>query len=462
MPRPNVSRGTGALPDEPDYRDIPLSAAQKPLGAPDSYAGIEAIINQLPHFDQKRLTSCVEHAIAKLCMAYTFRSIGAAPTLSPRFGWKIVKKFDGVPPERGTFPRVGAVAATKYGFCQDGLLPNNTSLSQAKYLDVELSVDMLNDGQRHKMPPFAYVDADLEAVKEAIFQNGAVLGSMLVGNWDKAPVKPSPNGTGHYTIWYRYEKTSDGDTLIYFDNSWGADWPNNRQWVYPGRGTFKWSEYAPYVRSIIAFAPIPDGFLNYVKTMPYRFAKELGIGTRDLSVFELQKALNADPETALSLEGPGSADEETGYFGTATREALKRWQQRNGVPPTGYFGPISIAKMNERIPKTSLVDALILVESGGDDMAIGDRTLTHKAYGCLQIRQPYMDDVNRKMGTNHKAEECLGNRELSIQTFKDYMDIYEPYGGDEERARCHNAGPGWRRNRALTDSYWQKVRRLLN
>jgi hypothetical protein len=50
------------------------------------------------------------------------------------------------------------------------------------------------------------------------------------------------------------------------------------------------------------------------------------------------------------------------------------------------------------------------VESQGNDNAIGDRTLAHKAYGCLQIRQPYVDDANPYLGTNFKAQECLGNR----------------------------------------------------
>lgn len=111
-----------------------------------------------------------------------------------------------------------------------------------------------------------------------------------------------------------------------------------------------------------------------------------------------------------------------------------------------------------------LIAALIQVESGDDDYAIGDRNLTHKAYGCLQIRQPYMDDANAFLGTSYKAQDCLGNRELSIKIFRTYMQRYK-LTTDEQKARAHNGGasaarPGTKMNKA-TDAYWAKVKKLL-
>ena len=114
-----------------------------------------------------------------------------------------------------------------------------------------------------------------------------------------------------------------------------------------------------------------------------------------------------------------------------------------------------------------LIQALIKVESGGDDNAIGDRRLKNKAYGCLQIRQPYVDDVNRSLKTAYRAEQCLGNRNLSIKIFNAYMAIYATTGRlgrpvmDQDVSRVHNGGPnGWRI--PATIPYWEKVKKYLN
>lgn len=125
-------------------------------------------------------------------------------------------------------------------------------------------------------------------------------------------------------------------------------------------------------------------------------------------------------------------------------------------------------------PMDKLIEAIIQVESGGDDYAVGDKHLPREewAYGPLQIRKPYVEDVNRVYKTNLKSTDMLGNRALSIDTFKKYMSIYatakrlgrEPT--QEDIARMHNAGPagyikdGSRRDK-LASAYWEKVRKYL-
>jgi hypothetical protein len=116
-------------------------------------------------------------------------------------------------------------------------------------------------------------------------------------------------------------------------------------------------------------------------------------------------------------------------------------------------------------PSDELIQALIKVESHGNDQAIGDKHLANKAYGCLQIRQPVCDDVNAFCGTSYKAEDCLGNRRLSIAICKIYIDIYATTKNcgkvtDEKMARMWNGGPkGFRSKR--TYAYWVKVRKAL-
>jgi len=113
-----------------------------------------------------------------------------------------------------------------------------------------------------------------------------------------------------------------------------------------------------------------------------------------------------------------------------------------------------------------LVAALIVVESHGNDRAIGDRHMTKKAYGPLQIRQPCVDDVNRRFGTKIQAHELLGNRSLSKWVCVKYLEMYatpKRLGREptmEDMARIWNGGPvGWKRQ--STTSYWSKVKKNL-
>lgn len=109
----------------------------------------------------------------------------------------------------------------------------------------------------------------------------------------------------------------------------------------------------------------------------------------------------------------------------------------------GFFASNTLAEQ----PSDKLVTALIQHESRGDDHAIGDRKLVKKAYGCLQIRQPVLDDYNRQFGTNYRAEQCLGDRQFSVALCRWYIDTYATEARlgrkptDEDKARIWNGGP---------------------
>ncbi len=126
-----------------------------------------------------------------------------------------------------------------------------------------------------------------------------------------------------------------------------------------------------------------------------------------------------------------------------------------------------------------LIDAIAQTESGGstphfplvgDDNAIGDRTLVNKAYGCLQIRQGVVDQVNAKLGTTYKAQDCLGNRDLSVLIWNTYWTIFTKLVTDEDKAKAWNGGPGWKsiyNTSGYTtyshnlDLYWATVQKWL-
>lgn len=70
----------------------------------------------------------------------------------------------------------------------------------------------------------------------------------------------------------------------------------------------------------------------------YNFTQNLGIDARGDDVAELQKILISGGY--LKISSP------TGYFGAATREAVKAYQQANGLETTGIIGPKTRAFLN--------------------------------------------------------------------------------------------------------------------
>ena len=72
----------------------------------------------------------------------------------------------------------------------------------------------------------------------------------------------------------------------------------------------------------------------------------LATGYRGSSVQALQRILNAKG-FLVAKSGAGSPGNETSVFGAGTREALRAFQQANGIPATGYYGPLTRAALAE-------------------------------------------------------------------------------------------------------------------
>lgn len=77
------------------------------------------------------------------------------------------------------------------------------------------------------------------------------------------------------------------------------------------------------------------------------FGADLGYGDGGAEVEKLQRAL----VSARCLPGKRSV---TGFFGKETKEALQKWQRRNSISSTGYFGPRSRAGMNRQMRFSNL------------------------------------------------------------------------------------------------------------
>lgn len=69
----------------------------------------------------------------------------------------------------------------------------------------------------------------------------------------------------------------------------------------------------------------------------YRFTADLEFGMENADVRQLQNVLVVKGYLRATPNG---------YFGPATRDAVTSWQLANGLPGSGFFGPMSRAKMN--------------------------------------------------------------------------------------------------------------------
>ncbi len=221
--------------------------------------------------------------------------------------------------------------------------------------------------------------------------------------------------------------------------------------------------YPPYKQKLAPDFEFPVN-MQYVVTVKPLALRNGMIGT---NVLQMQKDLNR----------LGSSLKMDGEFGNFTKLAVMTFQTKYGLAPDGIAGPLTLGKIKSLvaaiIPRT-LLDAIIKVESGGDDYAEGDKNLPDHAYGCLQIRQGVCDAVNSHFDTNFKAQDCLGNRSVSLAIWNKYWLVYPLLSSEEERARAWNGGPGWKQIYFLAnktpeqlsycknlDIYWSKVKLLL-
>jgi len=105
---------------------------------------------------------------------------------------------------------------------------------------------------------------------------------------------------------------------------------------------------------------------------------------------------------------------------------------------------------------------LIQIESGGDDLEIGDNG---KAYGCLQMHAAYVQDAAEYAGKDWVHYDAF-DRETSIDIFTAYMSRYateERLGRPptvEDIVRIHNGGPNGYKKKA-TLPYLNKFKQEL-
>ncbi len=113
-----------------------------------------------------------------------------------------------------------------------------------------------------------------------------------------------------------------------------------------------------------------------------------------------------------------------------------------------------------------LLNALIFVESRGNDSAIGDRHLIgNEAIGALQIRPIMVREVNRickRIGSHQRFTlKDRFDRQKSIHMFMIWKEFHHKDDSAEVVARNWNGGPkGYKKDRTI--QYWNKIEKQLN
>src|SRR3989338_1742282 len=102
---------------------------------------------------------------------------------------------------------------------------------------------------------------------------------------------------------------------------------------------------------------------------------DLTIGSTGAQVVALQSALVAQGHLVMP------AGVAMGYFGSLTKAAVIKWQAANGVPNTGYFGPLSRAKFNGSAGATGTVPGATV----GSGVSVGGTISTPGAEGTITV-----------------------------------------------------------------------------
>ena len=144
-------------------------------------------------------------------------------------------------------------------------------------------------------------------------------------------------------------------SLKKFQEKYGIAGPGSEGYGYLGPKTRAKLEEVFGTAAVPAAPATPAAPAASASGVSGSFSVALSKGSENADVMRLQKLLNSDPDTRVSSSGDGSPGSETNFFGTATENAVKKFQAKYGIvssgtpATTGYgaVGPATRAKLEE-------------------------------------------------------------------------------------------------------------------
>lgn len=418
--------------DPEDKRDIPVEAFSVPVSIPLEYKTDLSIFKNLNQFG---LGTCVSQWIRMAFQWLWFVKTGQKEEFSARSNYGLCKKKDGIADLQGTFPRIAAGILPKEGIARLSVVPDNNTLSHEEYIALPYTSAVVNEMYSYRTTGYATCFPIQESLKQNIYRYGVVGVTFgLDANWFSGIIKKVLSIIGyHRVLLYGYD--ADG---FFGKNWWGESWiakvankifPNGDFYIY-------WKDYEGNTYDPIIITDIPKDIIDHVKGLNYFFTKTMKYGENSYDIAQLQKRMDKEGVWDKKVS-------KNGQYGNTTRTAVKAFQKAHGISSDGSLvGPLTLRALNGA--KLPVHEAIIKVESNGNLYAIGDKTLKFKAYGCMQIRQPACEDVNARYGTKYRAEDTLGNKQLSLDIFEKYTTLDNPKPTDEDRMKSWNGGRGWK------------------
>lgn len=115
--------------------------------------------------------------------------------------------------------------------------------------------------------------------------------------------------------------------------------------------------HAPLRSLSVALLALSCASFASAQTSSRTFTANLSLGSKGAQVTALQQALNSDPDTRIASSGPGSPGQETDYFGSLTRAAVIRFQEKYAsdiLTPAGLTQGNGYVRANTRAKLNTL------------------------------------------------------------------------------------------------------------
>ncbi len=216
----------GCRKDPKDLRDIPMSMVLPKIPIPGSF---DYTAKMTPVRDQGNEGTCVAFATVVGVKEYQdSKEYRKLVGLSPRFVYNLCKKYDGVPFEEGTYPRIAMKMLVKFGVCLERFWPYRPFQKDKAKPNADKNATV------YRIKAYARINGVVE-MKRSLLINGPFLAGVMVFNswFGKRPQKtgciPMPKGGeeavgGHAICIVGY---NDAAKLFKFKNSWGKKWADH-------------------------------------------------------------------------------------------------------------------------------------------------------------------------------------------------------------------------------------------
>jgi hypothetical protein len=213
----------GCRKDPVDLRDIPMGLVLPAIPVP---ARIDYSPHMTPVRDQGDEGTCVSFAsVVGVKEFEDTREYKKVMSLSPRYVYSLCKKYDGIPDEEGTYPRVAMKVLMKHGVCPEAMWPYEPYQSDDHKKGADAKARIF------RIKAYARL-ASLQEMKRSLVVNGPFLAGVRVyESWFTKPVQktgliPMPQKGeeivgGHAVCIVGYDDTK---ALFTFKNSWGTKW----------------------------------------------------------------------------------------------------------------------------------------------------------------------------------------------------------------------------------------------